>query len=66
MSGCVSQEEFLNKYKGIEDYLVYRMEHECERVKNVVEMSVQDLGRSMVNCLNRREGQLEAKFKSIT
>ncbi len=48
MSGCVSQEEFQNKCKGIEDRLVYRMERECERVKNVVEMSVQDLGRSMV------------------
>ncbi len=29
-------------------------------------MSVQDLGRSMVDCLKRRDGQLEAKFKSIT
>ncbi len=66
MSGCVSQEEFQNKCKAIEDHLVYRMERECERVKNVVEMSVQDLGRSMVDCLKRRDGQLEAKFKSIT
>ncbi len=66
MSGCVSQEEFQNKSKGIEDRLVYRMEREFERVKNVVEMSVQDLGRSMVDCLKRRDGQLEVKFKSIT
>ncbi len=66
MSGCVSQKEFQNKCKGIEDRLVYRMERESERVKNVVEMSVQDLGRSMVDCLKRRDGQLEAKFKSIT
>ncbi len=66
MSGCVSQEEFQNKCQGIEDRLVYRMERERERVKNVVEMSVQDLGRSMVDCLKRRDGQLEAKFKSIT
>ncbi len=59
-------EEFQNKCKGIEDRLVYRMERECERVKNFVEMSVPEHGRSMVDCLKRRDGQLEAKFKSIT
>lgn len=65
MSGYVSQEEFQNKCKGMEDRLVYRMERECERVKKAVEMSVQELGQSMVDCLKRRDVQLEAKFKSL-
>lgn len=42
------------------------MERECERGKKVVEMSVQELVQSMVDCLKRRDVQLEAKFKSIT
>ncbi|KAA0701461.1 hypothetical protein E1301_Tti023975 [Triplophysa tibetana] len=64
MSGCISQEEFHNKCKGMEDRLMYRMERECERIKKVGEMSVKELGQSMIDCLKRRDVQLEAKFKS--
>ncbi|KAA0701423.1 PWWP domain-containing protein MUM1L1 [Triplophysa tibetana] len=40
------------------------MERECERIKKVGEMSVKELGQSMIDCLKRRDVQLEAKFKS--
>lgn len=42
----------------------YKIERECERVKQSLELSIQDLEKSVVDCLKRRDAQIDAKLKS--
>lgn len=58
---CVSQDEMENKCKTIEERLHYFVERECDRIKKKLEFTIQDLGRSMVDCLKRRDIQLDQK-----
>lgn len=61
----VSQDEMENKCKAIKERLHYFVERECDRIKKKLEFSIQDLGRSVVDCLKRRDIQLDQKFKSL-
>ncbi len=45
------QTEVESRCKKMEDRLTYRMERECSRLQQKLELSIQDLGRSMVDCL---------------
>lgn len=65
MDECVSQDEMENKCKAIEARLHYFVERECDRIKKKLEFTIQDLGRSMVDCLKRRDIQIDQKFKSL-
>lgn len=65
MDECVSQDEMENKCKAIEARLHYLVERECDRIKKKLEFTIQDLGRSMVDCLKRRDIQIDQKFKSL-
>ncbi len=59
------QTEVESRCKKMEDRLTYRMERECSRLQQKLELSIQDLGRSMVDCLKRRDAQIDDKFKSL-
>lgn len=45
------QTEVESRCKKMEDRLTYQMERECSRLQQKLELSIQDLGRSMVDCL---------------
>ncbi len=65
VSENVSFEEFENRCKIIEERMSYRMQRECEKVKKQLELLVQELGQSVVDCLKRIDRQLEQRFKSL-
>lgn len=43
----------------------YRVQRECAKVKKQLELLVQELGQSVVDCLKRRDRQLEQRFQSL-
>ncbi len=61
----VSSVELEKQCRKLEDKVSYLVQRECERVKLQLEMLVKDLGQSMVDCLKRRDRQLELKFQSM-
>lgn len=65
VSERVTSDEFTQQCKKIEDKMSYLIQRECERVKLQTEMVVKDLGQSMVDCLKRRDQQLEKKFQAL-
>lgn len=65
VSDSFSQSEIENKCRKVEEKLTYRIERECERIQQRLELSIRDLGKSMVDCLKRRDVQLENKLKSL-
>ncbi|XP_058607613.1 activity-regulated cytoskeleton-associated protein-like [Onychostoma macrolepis] len=65
VSEQVPFDEFDKQCKKLEDRMSYHVQCECERVKQQLEMLVKDLGRSMVDCLKRRDRQLEQKFQAL-
>lgn len=64
VSLCCLNAEFNDQCRFLEERLNYKIERECERVKNILDLSIQDLGKSVVDCLKRRDMQIDAKLKS--
>lgn len=60
-----SQFEIESKCRKVEEKLTYRIERECERIQQRLELNIRDLGKSMVDCLKRRDIQIDSKFKSL-
>ncbi len=58
------QADLDNQCGSLEEKLVYCMERECDRVKQVLELSIQDLWKSMVDCLIRRDLKIDNKLRS--
>ncbi|KAL6487683.1 hypothetical protein MHYP_G00043090 [Metynnis hypsauchen] len=50
--------------KAMEDRLMYRVERWSEQMKKERDLELQELGRSVVDCLKRRDVQLEKKFRA--
>lgn len=48
----------------LEEKLNYKIERECERVKKVLELSIADLGKLVMDCLKRRDAQIDISLKS--
>ncbi|XP_067301623.1 uncharacterized protein [Pseudorasbora parva] len=65
MSDCVPYAEFESKCKASEERIKYYMERECDRTKKQLELSIQDLGKSMIDCLKRRDIQIDQKLSSL-
>ncbi len=51
--------------KAVEERVTYHLERECERVQKKMEFELQDLSKSMVDCLKRRDAQIDHKFKTL-
>ncbi len=51
--------------KAVEERVTYHLERECERVQKKMELELQDLGKSMVDCLKRRDAQIDHKLKNF-
>lgn len=66
VSQCCTFSEMEHKCKAIEERVNYHTDRECDRVKKRLDLAIQDLGQSMVDCLKRRDVQIEQKFKSLT
>ncbi len=58
VSEQVSCDVFDVQCKKLEERMAYRVQHECQRVKQQMELMVKDLGQSIVDCLKRRDLQL--------
>lgn len=65
VSENVAFNEFENRCKIIEERMSYRLQRECDKVKKQLELLVQELGQSVVDCLKRRDRQLELRFQSL-
>lgn len=66
VSSCCLKTDFIDRCCSLEHKLSYKIERECERVKSLLQMDIQDLGNSVVDCLKRRDVQTYAKLKSLT
>ncbi len=51
----ISVHECVAMCKSVEEKLLYRVDRECGRVRKHLEVLIQDLGQSMVDCLKRRD-----------
>lgn len=51
--------------KAVEERVTYHLERECERVQKKMELELQDLGKSMVDCLKRQDAQIDHKLKNL-
>lgn len=62
---CVTHSEFQTRCQAMKDRILYRVRRECERVENKIEVAMRDLGQSVIDCLKRRNVQLENKLKAL-
>lgn len=62
---CVPHHEFQTRCQAMEDRILYHVRRECERVEKKIEVAMQDLGQSVIDCLKRRDVQLENKLKAL-
>lgn len=65
VSECVSHAELESKCKANEERANYRIARECDRTKKQLEVTIQDLGQSMVDCLKPRDLQIDQKLRSF-
>lgn len=65
VSDCVPYAELESKCKISEERTNYRMARECDRTKKQLELTIQDLGQSMIDCLKRRDFQIDQKLRSL-
>ncbi|XP_056107831.1 uncharacterized protein LOC130085872 [Rhinichthys klamathensis goyatoka] len=65
LSECVSQELLESKCQTLKKKMNYRFDRERDRMKEQLELAIRDLGKSMIDCLKRRDVQIEQKFKSF-
>uniref|UniRef100_A0A8C1PDC5 Gypsy retrotransposon integrase-like protein 1 n=4 Tax=Cyprinus carpio TaxID=7962 RepID=A0A8C1PDC5_CYPCA len=59
----MSIQECEERFRSTEEKVSYHVDRECGRVKKYLEMLVQDLGKSMVDCLKRRDKQINRKLQ---
>ncbi|GAA6065118.1 uncharacterized protein LOC120462416 [Tachysurus ichikawai] len=64
VSEQVTITDFESQRKATEDKL-YRIDRECNRVGKYVQLLNQDLGQSVLDCLKRRDHQLEQRLQSL-
>ncbi len=60
----ISVHECVAMCKSVEEKLLYRVDRECGRVRKHLEVLIQDLGQSMVDCLKRRDKQIYRKLQA--
>lgn len=65
VSECVSHAELESKCKANEERANYRIARECDRTKKQLEVTIQDLGQSMVDCLKRCDLQIDQKLNHL-
>jgi len=65
LSECVSQELLESKCQTLKEKMNYRFDRERDRMKEQLELAIRDIGKSMIDCLKRRDVQIEQKFKSF-
>ncbi len=63
VSNCASHAELEAKCKANEERANYHIARECERTKKQLEVTIQDLGQSMVDCLKQRDLQIDQKIR---
>lgn len=51
--------------KATEDKLLYQIDRECSRVRKHLELSIKDLGQSVIDCLKRRDQQLDQRLQAF-
>ncbi len=65
ISDFVTTETLSTKLRAHEDRINYRLQRELDRVQQQCYARVDELSKSMVDCLKRRDKQLEQQFKAI-
>lgn len=62
VSNCANQDVVNNMIKRLEDKLTYSIQRETDQIKKQMESRFADVGQSMVDCLKRRDMQLEQRI----
>lgn len=65
MSDCVNQNTMVDMMKRFEDRINYRIQRETDRIKAQMDSRIADLGQSMVDCLKRRDKQLDQRYQAL-
>lgn len=65
VSENVPLDELENRCKLIKDRMTYWVQRECDKVKKQLELLVQELGQSVVDCLKRRDRRIDQRFQSL-
>lgn len=65
LSDCVSQETVIDMMKKLEDKINYHIQRETDRIKTQIDSKIADLGQSMVDCLKRRDKQLDQRIQAL-
>lgn len=59
---CINGEQLEARCRAAEDKLSYHIRRTYERVQKDLEVSIQEMGKSMVDCLKRRYAQIDRKI----
>lgn len=62
VSDCVIQNTVVDMMKKLEDRINYPIQRETDRIKTQMASRIADLGQSMVDCLKRRDKQLDQRI----
>lgn len=65
VSDFVIQDTVMDMMKQLEDKITYRMQREFDRIKVQMDSRLNDLGQSMVDCLKRRDKQLDQRIQAL-
>lgn len=65
VSELVTKETMNAKFKACEDKINYCLQRELDRVKQLFHSKINYLSQSIVDCLKRRDQQLEQQFKTF-
>ncbi len=65
VSDFVIQDTVMDMMKQLEDKITYRMQMEFDRIKVQMDSRLTDLGQSMVDCLKRRDKQLDQRIQAL-
>lgn len=65
VSEQITIKDFESQRKATEEKLLYRIDRECIRVRKHVELLIQGLGQSVLDCLKRRDQQLDQRIQSL-
>ncbi|ROL54895.1 hypothetical protein DPX16_12764 [Anabarilius grahami] len=57
--------DFESQRKATEEKLSYRIDRECSRLRKLLELRIQDLGQSVLDCLKRRDQQLDHRLQAF-
>jgi len=66
VDACINSEQLEARCRAAEDKLSYQLRRTYERVQKDLELSIKEMGKSMVDCLKWRDAQIDRKIAACT